>query len=94
MICFMILVLMWSPVHNFLEELLATDKVKVWCKCIQSLSEVAKSDPQASFAALTKSQFEWNHIQRVTSHCGTLFALLQHAINSIIYLEVQYLSRK
>ena len=42
------------------ERSLATDKVKVWCtgKCIQSLSEVAKDDPQASFAALTRSQFE------------------------------------
>ena len=37
---------------------LATDKDKVWCKCIQSLSEVAKDDPQASFAALTS----WNGI--------------------------------
>ena len=76
------------------EQSLATDKVKVWCKCIQSLSEVAKDDPQALFAALTRSQFEWNHIQLVTPHCVTLFAPLQHEINSIFYLEVQYLSRK
>ena len=41
------------------EWLLATDKVKVWCKCIQSLSKVAKEDPQASFAVLTRSlQFQ------------------------------------
>ena len=76
------------------EQSLATDKVKVWCKCILSYSGVSKDDAKALFVALTRSQFEWNHIQRVTSHCGTLFAHLQHGINSIFYLEVQYLSRK
>ena len=41
------------------ERSLTTDKAKVWCKCIQSLSEVAKDEPQASFAVLTRSlQFE------------------------------------
>ena len=41
------------------ERSLATNKVKVWFKCIQSLSEVAKDDPHTSFAALTRSlQFE------------------------------------
>ena len=35
------------------EQSLATDKVKVWCKCIQSLSEVAKDDPQASFVVVS-----------------------------------------
>ena len=40
------------------------DKVKVWCKNIQGLSEVDRDEPQASFATLTRSlQFEWNHIQ-------------------------------
>ena len=70
------------------------DKVKVWCKCIQSHFEVAKDDPQASFVALTRAKFKWNHIQQVTPHYGTLFAPLQHDINSIFYLKVQYLSRK
>ena len=50
------------------EQSLAADfvsnKVRVWCECIQSLSDVAISEPQASFAALARSlQFEWNHIQ-------------------------------
>ena len=52
----------------------------------QNLSNVAIGEPQASFAALARSlQFEWNHIQRVIPECGTLFAPLQHAINSIFY---------
>ena len=72
------------------EQSLAADfvsnKVRVWCECIQSLSDVAISEPQASFAALARSlQFEWNHIQWVIPECGTLFAPLLHAINSIFY---------
>ena len=63
-----------------------SNKVRVWCECIQSLSDVAISESQASFAALARSlQFEWNHIQRVIPECGTLFAPLLHAINSIFY---------
>ena len=43
-----------------------SNKVMVWCECIQSLSDVAIGEPQASFAALARSlQFEWNHIQRL-----------------------------
>ena len=58
----------------------------MWCKCIHSLSDFAIGEPQASFAALARSlQFEWNHIQGVIPECGTLFAPLQHAINSIFY---------
>ena len=61
-------------------------KVKVWCECIQSLSDVAIGEPQASFAALARSlQYEWNHIHQVIPECVTLFAPLQHAINSIFY---------
>ena len=63
-----------------------SNKVRVWCKCIQNLSDVAIGEPQASFAALAWSlQFEWNHIQRVIPECGILFAPLQHTINSIFY---------
>jgi len=75
------------------EKSLAADfvssKVKVWCNCIQQLSDVATVEPQASFAALAGSlQFEWNHIQQVVPECGSLFAPLQHAINSIFYLAL------
>ena len=63
-----------------------SSKVRMWCECIQSLFDVAIGELQASFAALARSlQFEWNHIQRVIPECGTLFAPLQHAINSIFY---------
>ena len=41
------------------EQSLAADfvsnKVKVWCDCIQQLSVVAIVEPQASFAALARS---------------------------------------
>ena len=58
----------------------------MWCKCIQSLSDVAIDELQASFAALARSlQFEWNQCQWVIPKCGTLFASLQHAIYSIFY---------
>jgi len=73
------------------EKSLAADfvsnKVKVWYNCIQQLSDVTIAEPQASFAALARSlQFKWNHIQRVVPECESLFAPLQHAINSIFYL--------
>ena len=32
-----------------------SNKVGVWCKCIQSLSNIAIDEPQASFAALARS---------------------------------------
>jgi len=72
------------------EKSLAADfvsnKVKVWYNYIQQLCDVAIVEPQASFAALARSpQFVWNHIQRVVLECGSLFAPLQHAINSIFY---------
>jgi len=63
-----------------------SNKVKAWCNCIQQLSDVAIVEPQASFVAMARSlQFEWNHIQWVVPECGSLFAPLQHAINSIFY---------
>jgi len=70
------------------EKSLAADfvpnKVKVWCNCIQQLSDVAIVEPQV--AALARSlQFQWNYIQQVVLECGYLFAPLQHAINSIFY---------
>ena len=70
MICSVILVFVWSLVHSFLENLwessywqLILSLTRLRCG-VHSLSEVAKDEPQASFAVLTKSlQFEWNHIQ-------------------------------
>ena len=32
-----------------------SEKVKIWCNCIQQLSDVAITEPQAAFAALTRS---------------------------------------
>ena len=41
-----------------------SDKVKMWCNCIQQFSDVAVVEPKTSFAVLARSlQFEWNRIQ-------------------------------
>jgi len=50
------------------------------------LLHVTVVEPQALFAVLARSlQFEWNHIHWVVPECGSLFALLQHAINTMFY---------
>ena len=55
-----------------------SEKVQLWSRCVQHLSNVAISQPQAAHAALARSlQFEWCHLQRVIPDCATLFTLLQ-----------------
>ena len=44
---------------------------------------MAVSQPQAAYAALTKSlQCEWIYLQRVVPHCHALFAPLENVISS------------
>ena len=87
----MTLVLVWSLVLGFLEDSWESSHWRLILSLIRlgcgvNVFDVAIGEPQASFAALARSlQFEWNHIQRVIPECGTLFAPLQHAINSIFY---------
>ena len=90
----------WFPGGFVGERSLAADfvsnKVRVWCECIQSLSDVAIGEPQALFTALARSlHFEWNHIQWVIPECGTLFASMP-SISSFIhpYLVVQCLGMR
>ncbi len=56
-------------------------KVSAWSKSVEKLAEVATTQPQAAFAALTKSlQFEWAFFQRVTNTNTEDFAPLEAAI--------------
>jgi len=56
-------------------------KVKQWTSHVHCLAEISMSQPQAAFAALTKSlQCEWRYLQRVVPDCGDLFAPLQDAL--------------
>ena len=41
-----------------------SNKVQLWSRCVQHLSDVAISQPQAAHAVLARSlQFEWCHLQ-------------------------------
>jgi len=58
-----------------------TSKVQKWVSSVRHLSEIAVSQPQAAYAAMTKSlQCEWTYLQRVIPSCDTLFAPLEHTI--------------
>ena len=48
---------------------------------VRNFSKIAVSQPQAAYAAMTKSlQCEWIYLQHVIPDCGTLFAPLEHTI--------------
>ena len=58
-------------------------KVDQWVSDIQHLSHMAELQPQAAYAALTKSlQCEWIFLQRVIPKCHSLFAKLETTILS------------
>ena len=64
-----------------IDELLQ-QKISVWEDCLVQLAKAAKSQPQASFAALSKSlQFEWNFVSRVIPNCGGTFSSIRNLIN-------------
>ena len=70
-----------SLVANFV-----SDKVQLWSRCVQRLSDVATSQPQAAHAALARSlQTEWCHLQRVISDSANFFTPLQDALNDVFY---------
>ena len=59
------------------------DKVHRWIADVQCLSKIAEKQPQAAFAALTKSlQCEWQFLQRVIPNCGSYFILLGDVLAS------------
>ena len=60
------------------KESFVTDKVKEWSGLIHKLSSIAATQPQAAFAALTKSlQNEWTYLQRVVPDCDSLFESIE-----------------
>ena len=61
-------------------------KVDQWVSDIHHLSHMAESQPQAAYAALTKSlQREWIFLQRVVPMCCTLFANLETTLLSSFF---------
>lgn len=57
------------------------NKVVKWVNSIERLGVISKSQPQAAYAALTKSlQNQWIYLQRVTSNCDELLVPIQNAI--------------
>eukprot|EP00731_Ephydatia_muelleri_P014402 Em0008g122a len=47
------------------------NKITGWVNTLIKLSKAAESQPQAAFAALSKSmQFEWSYLQRILPSCG------------------------
>ena len=60
-----------------------TQKVQVWESCVEKLAVAAALQPQAGYAALSKSlQFEWQFLQRVVPNCGDHFTPLGDRINN------------
>ena len=52
-------------------------KVERWVSAVGCLAEISVTQPQAAFAALTKSlQCEWRYLQCVVPDCGALFVPL------------------
>ena len=59
-------------------------KVQDWNSYVQTLAAVASSQPQAAYAALTKSlQFEWMFTVRVNRDCSSLMTDLEHCLCTI-----------
>ena len=64
-------------------------KVKMWVDCVQRLSDVAKVQPQAAHAAVSRSlQFEWSFLQRVIPNCAAAFVPIRDAIHHLFYPAV------
>ena len=63
------------------KQLFVEDKVKGWVSELDCLTMIAGSQPQAAFAAFTKSmQAQWNYLQRVVPGCQDWFGALEEAI--------------
>ena len=63
------------------KEMFVRAKVVKWLQDVHQLSRFAVTQPQASYAALTKSlQCEWNYLQRVVPDCVAFFGDLEHSL--------------
>jgi hypothetical protein len=66
------------------KELFVKKKVANWSAHVEKLARVAASQPQAAFAALTKSlQSEWTYCQRVIPVCEDIFIPLENALRDV-----------
>ena len=64
-------------------------KVQTWVTSVDKLSTAAESQPQAAYAAFSKSlQFEWSYLQRVLPNFGTSFAPLRDVVNKKFWPSV------
>ena len=65
------------------KRLFVENQIKKWVSQLECLTKIALSQPQAAFAAFTKSlQFRWSYVQRVTSNCQLWFADLEEVIGT------------
>ena len=61
-------------------------KVQSWVDSVYCLSDAAKQQPQAAYAALVKSiQCEWIFLQRVVVNSSELFSALKDAIREVFW---------
>ncbi len=59
------------------KESFVSDKVEEWSGLLHNLSSIAATQPQAAFAALTKSlQNEWTYLQ-IVPDCASLFQSIE-----------------
>ena len=67
------------------------NKITGWVNNLLKLSIAAESQPQAAFAALSKSmQFEWFYLQRILPSCEEAFTpICCTNISSLPFLKVQ-----
>ena len=64
-------------------------KIDTWIKSIGILSEVAVSQPQAAYTALSQSvQFEWSFLSTVISNCDFVFESIVDEINKHFWPSV------
>ena len=60
-----------------------TKKVQQWCNFVQKFADIAVTQPQAAYAALSKSlQSEWTFLLRAVPRCEFLFQDLEHCLES------------
>ena len=58
-----------------------SDLTKKWVSKLKCLTMIATTQPQAAYAALTKSlQHEWSYIQRVVPGCESSFHEIEHML--------------
>ena len=56
--------------------------MQAWVTSVDTLATAEESQPQAAYAALSKSlQFEWSYLQRVLLNCKISFAPLHDVMN-------------